>query len=239
MTAVARNSDGTVALTFDAPSGRQVVTADRVILTTPFAVLRRLDISRAGFDALKLKAINELGAGRNTKLLLQFTDRLWNRQGPWGLSNGSAYADLGFQNTWDTTRGQTGATGIIVNYTGGNTAASFKQSTSYSTAGTNPHIVTYAKSFLKQFDKVFPGIAGEWNGKATLSTPFRDPNLLLSYSYFRVGQYTSFAGYEGVPQGAVHFAGEHCSQNFQGYMEGGASEGVRAALEVFHALTGK
>jgi monoamine oxidase len=54
-----------------------------------------------------------------------------------------------------------------------------------------------------------------------------------------VGQYTSFSGYEGAAQGAIHFAGEHCSVNFQGYMEGGASEGARAALEVYHALTGR
>jgi monoamine oxidase len=239
MTAVKSNSNGSVSLSFQTPGGNKIVTADQVILTTPFAVLRHLDLTQAGFDSLKMKAINELGAGRNSKLLLQFASRYWNTVGPWGLSNGSAYADLGFQNTWDTTRGQAGETGIIVNYTGGNTAASFKQSRPYATAGTNPQIASYAKSFLKQFDKVFPGIAGEWNGKATLSTPFRDPNLLCSYSYFRVGQYTSFAGYEGVPQGAIHFAGEHCSRDFQGYMEGGASEGVRAALEVFHALTGK
>jgi len=31
-------------------------------------------------------------------------------------------------------------------------------------------------------------------------------------------------------------AGEHCSQDFQGYMEGGASEGIRAANEIVSAL---
>lgn len=236
MTALARNSDDTASLFFDAPGGKQTVTADHVILALPFAVLRRLDISRAGFDALKLKAINELGAGRNTKLLLQFTDRLWNRSGPWGLSNGSAYADLGFQNTWDTTRGQPGATGIIVNYTGGSTAAAFRQSTPYSTAAKNRQVSNYASAFLQQFETVFPGITSRWNGKATLSTPQIDPNLSCSYSYFRVGQYTAFSGYEGVAQGPIHFAGEHCSRDFQGYMEGGASEGARAGLEVFHAV---
>ena len=41
-----------------------------------------------------------------------------------------------------------------------------------------------------------------------------------------------------MPQGTIHFAGEHCSQDFQGYMEGGAREGERAALEVAHALAG-
>ena len=100
-------------------------------------------------------------------------------------------------------------------------------------------MTTYAKQLLSKLEVVYPGISKQWNGKATLSTPFRDPNLLCSYSYWRVGQYTSFSGYEKAQQGPIHFAGEHCSQDFQGYMEGGASEGKRAGLEVFHALTGK
>ena len=238
MTGVAANSNGTLSLTFDTGNTTKMVIADRVILTTPFPVLRRLDIGAAGFDELKQKAINELGAGRNSKLLLQFDSRYWNGNGPWGISNGSAYADTGFMNSWDSSRGQPGNSGLVVNYTGGATAALFSTITPYSNATQNPQVSTYAKSFLKQFEPVFPGITKQWNGKATLSTPFRDPNLLCSYSYWRVGQYTSFAGYEGVPQGAIHFAGEHCSQNFQGFMEGGGAEGARAALEVFHALTG-
>jgi monoamine oxidase len=51
-----------------------------------------------------------------------------------------------------------------------------------------------------------------------------------------VGQYTSITGYERVQQGNVFFAGEHTSIDFQGYMEGGASEGVRAANEILTAL---
>jgi monoamine oxidase len=39
-------------------------------------------------------------------------------------------------------------------------------------------------------------------------------------------------GYNASPG----FAGEHTSQDFQGYMEGGASEGVRAANEILTSL---
>ena len=45
-----------------------------------------------------------------------------------------------------------------------------------------------------------------------------------------------YAGYEAVRQGNVHFAGEHCSIDFQGYMEGGAREGQHAAVEVLSDL---
>lgn len=238
MSAIAKNTDGTVSLVFSTGTRTQTVVADQVILTTPFTVLRTLDIKNAGFDALKLKAINELGAGRNSKLMLQFNNRYWNMNGPWGVSNGEAYTDIGFQNCWDTSRGQFGASGLITNFTGGNIAAQFNSGVPYSNASQNPKVIPYAKSFANQLDAVFPGVSKRWNGKASLSTPFRDPNLLCSYSYWRIGQYTSFAGYESVAQGPIHFAGEHCSINFQGYMEGGASEGIRAALEVFHTSRG-
>jgi monoamine oxidase len=69
-----------------------------------------------------------------------------------------------------------------------------------------------------------------------LSTPATDPNFLCSYSYWKPGQYTGFSGYERQRQGNIHFAGEHCSIDFQGFMEGGASEGVRAAKEILSDL---
>jgi monoamine oxidase len=127
----------------------------------------------------------------------------------------------------------------MVNYSGGNVAGAFAAPTPYTNATQSPQVATYARTFPKQLETVFPGITKQWNGKATLSTSFRDPNLLSSYSYWKVGQYTSFRGYEGTAHPAIHFAGEHCSQNFQGYMEGAAAEATRAALEVYHALTGK
>ncbi len=230
MTGIARRSDGTYAVSFDGV--RNPVIADQVVLALPFAVLRTLDYRRAGFDDLKDTAIQDLGRGRNDKLQLQFDSRLWNGTGPWpGISNGSSYADTGYQNTWDVSRGQAGSRGILVDYTGGDVAGSFSPSTPYSDAS-SALVVSYATAFLGQLEPVFPGISALWNGKATLSAPALDPNLNCSYSYWRVGQYTAFSGYEKVRQGNVHFAGEHCSQDFQGFMEGGASEGARAGGEI-------
>ncbi len=84
MTSIATNRDGTVSLRFSTDSGSTTVTADQVILALPFSVLRTLDYSRAGFDNLKKTAITQLGAGRNTKLQLQFRGPLLERQGPVG-----------------------------------------------------------------------------------------------------------------------------------------------------------
>ena len=230
MTAIAVNSDGSISVSF---GKGKTVTADHVILCMSFAVLRTLNYSKAGFDTLKQTAITQLGSGRNAKLNLQFNSRPWNASG----STGSLYSDQPFQSAWEATRGQSGTTGILVEYPGASVAQSIGQSTPYTTTATNRQVTTYANQFLSQIEPIFPGITAQWNGKAMLSTPFTDPNLLCSYSYWKPGQYTGFSGYEGMRQGNIHFAGEHCSTSFQGFMEGGASEGVRAANEILTNLT--
>jgi monoamine oxidase len=193
-----------------------------VILTLPFSVLRTLDYSQAGFNAVKVMGIQQLGYGSNAKLALQFGDRPWNQSG----STGTTYADTGYQNTWEVTRGQPGATGILLNYLGSAGAA-------LSGNPSNPNVVRQcAQSFLAQLEAVFPGISAHWNGRATLDTPLYNPYSRGSYANWKVGQYTLFSGSERERSGNCHFAGEHCSINFQGYMEGAAEEGARAANEI-------
>jgi len=206
-------------------------------LTVPsFSILRHLDYSRAGFDALKQTAITQLGYGTNSKLKLQFDTRYWNQKGPWpGVSTGDIYTDLPFQSTWDTTIGQSGSEGIIINYTGGTVGASYQPNAPYSTSKDDPAVRKYAQDFLAQLEQVWPGISQHYTGRAALSYPTGDPNLLASYACYTPGQYTLFSGYERVRQGlhgTIHFAGEHTSINYQGYMEGGARTGAYAAYEI-------
>ena len=68
--------------------------------------------------------------------------------------------------------------------------------------------------------------------KAWLNDGNIDPHLRGAYSYFKVGQYTRFAGAQSLPAGNLHFAGEHTSLQFQGYMEGSVQSGYRAAREI-------
>lgn len=232
MTAIRKNGDGTITVTFSTPDGRQQETFDHVILTLPFSVLRNLDYSQAGFTRLKQTDIVQIGYGTNSKLQLQFDTRYWNSRGPWpGISSGAIFTDIGFQTTWEATRGQSGSTGIIVEFPGGNYGASYNPDGPYTTSD-NAKVRQYAHQFLRKLEEVWPGISSHYTGTATLSYPTGDPNLLGSYSCWLVGQYTTITGYEKVRQGNIHFAGEHCSYNFQGYMEGGAREGRRAANEV-------
>ena len=54
--------------------------------------------------------------------------------------------------------------------------------------------------------------------------------------YYKPGQYTRFEGAEPDISGACHFAGEHTTQDFQGYLQGAVFSGQRAAGEVLGAL---
>ena len=225
LTSIRLARGGGYTLTFNTSAGLKTAEADVVILTLPFSVLRKLDYSSAGFDELKQVAIQELGYGTNTKLSLQFSKRYWNSMGSWGTGDGNIYTDLFFQNTWDSSRGLAGLTGVLTAYMGGSNGASFTGAASpYAVAATDAYVRKYAIEFLSQLENVWPGVSRFWNGLATLSTPWTDPNLFGSYACWLVGQYTKFAGYERVRQGNCYFAGEHCSINFQGFMEGGAEE---------------
>jgi monoamine oxidase len=55
-------------------------------------------------------------------------------------------------------------------------------------------------------------------------------------AYWKVGQYTSFAGAEREQSFDCHFAGEHTSIDFQGYLNGGVETGQRAVTEILADL---
>jgi monoamine oxidase len=160
--------------------------------------------------------------GTNSKLHVQFDRRHWNTLG----CQGETYADTGYQNTWEVTRAQPGTAGILVDYTGGKIGASFGSGTP----------TERAQKFLKQIEPVLPGISARWNGRATIDFWTGYEWTKGSYSYWKVGQYTKFAGMEREQQGACHFAGEHTSIDFQGYLNGAVESGERAAGEILAAF---
>ena len=233
LVAIKRGKDDSITLSFATPEGVTEAQYDTVILTLPFSTLRHIDYRQAGFDALKQIAISELGYGTISKLFLQFDTRYWYQEGPWpGINSGFILTDLDISVLWDTSLGQTGRHGLLVDYTGGTIGASYSPEAPYSTSNDSERVQQYAQHCVQQLEHVFPGISIHYTGKAALSYPTGNPHALGSYSCWRVGQYTLFAGYEGVRQGPIHFAGEHCSTEWQGYMEGAAKEGERAAQEI-------
>jgi monoamine oxidase len=228
-----KRPNGTYVLRFQTRSGTIVEYADRVVLAMSFMVLRGLDFSGAGFDARKVRAINELGYGIHSKLHVQFDARPWTRKGAWpDPADGQIWTDLGFQCSVDYTLGQHGRCGIVEFFTTGGPGLIDMPATPYTFATQSPAVDRHVRRFLAQLDRIWPGTSKAYNGKATLGNAQVDPNILASYSTWLVGQYTSIAGYERVRQDRVHFAGEHCSVAYQGFMEGGAESGAAAAREI-------
>jgi monoamine oxidase len=226
LTAIKLNSGGSYTLTFSTGVGTKTVTADHVVLALPFSLLRSINYSKAGFEPLKVTAIKELPMGTNSKLHVEFKDRFWYDAG----NNGNTVADTGYQNTWEVSRAQGGGKGkgLLVDYTGGNVGASFGSGTPSSRA----------QQFMSQLQPLFPGttVSDHWTGRATIDFWTSYPWTKGSYSYWKVGQYTKFSGMEKERQGNCHFAGEHTSQDFQGYLNGGVETGERAAGEILGDL---
>ncbi|MEO6712311.1 MAG: NAD(P)/FAD-dependent oxidoreductase [Mycobacteriales bacterium] len=220
LTAIARNRTGSYLLTW---SNGTTTVADRVVLALPFSLLRKVDYSKAGFNPIKRKAIAHSSMGANAKLHLQFDERVWYDHD----CNGETYSDRGYQSSWEVSRAQPDRRGLLVNYSGGDYAKTF------SPANGSP--TERATEFLRQIEPVLPGITASWTGLAYIDDWSSNPWSLGSYSYWKVGAYTGFSGAEREASGACHFAGEHTSIDFQGYLNGAVESGYRAAAEILAA----
>ncbi|MEV8306461.1 NAD(P)/FAD-dependent oxidoreductase [Streptomyces flavidovirens] len=236
LTAVRANANGTQTLTFTDAGTTTTVTADHTILCVPLPVLQRLDLSAAGFDPLMTNLVRDARMGNCTKLNMQFSSRPWRGEGPWpGVSAGDCFTDSDVQQTWDTTKIQPGTGGILIQYGSGRLAKALTPGTPFATES-DPYVRDLAARRSREVDAFFPGTSKAWTGKAQLSAWHRNPYALGAYSYWPVGYLHRYAGYEGTPQGNIHIGGEHCSYDFQGFMEGGATEGERAARQVIGKL---
>lgn len=191
--------------------------ADAVVLALPFTLLRKVDI-RADLPPAKRKAIAELGYGTNSKLFLGYAARPWRKAG----YGGTFFTDGLIQNGWDHTRTQAGPAGGITLFQGGSAGLALgKQSPA-----------AQAEAFSKGVDAMFPGSQAARNGNSGAFHWPTFPWSLGSYACYKTGQWTTLAGEEGKATGNLFFAGEHCSGDFQGYMNGGAETGRRAAQAI-------
>ena len=224
LTAIAEEGDG-YELTFGGGSSTsqgEKVHAKHVVLAIPFSVLRDLTLD-VELSEEKADIIASLGYGTNAKVMGAFRTRIWRTEHD---SSGAVTSDAAFQQVWDTSLGQDGAQGILTNFLGGDTGASG--------ATSNPE--SWFQGVAAELEPVFPGIQGEYvEGSAVRMHWPSTPTAKGSYTCYRPGQW-SFWGLEGKREGNLHFAGEHTSLDFQGWMEGGAETGAFAAAEVLNDL---
>jgi monoamine oxidase len=221
--AVGRRADGLLRLTLRRGGATRVVDAAHVVLALPFTLLRdvRLDLE---LPPVKRKAIADLGYGTNAKLMVGFADRVWRNV---HRSNGSVSTDLPFQSTWETSRAQAGAAGILTNFTGGDHGVDLGRGSA----------ADQAAEMVRALETVFPGVAASRTGMKEVRFHWPShPWTRGSYASYLVGQWTTICGAEAEAVGPLRFAGEHCSLAAQGFMEGGCETGEAAAEAILEDM---
>jgi monoamine oxidase len=219
LTAMKRDADGRVRLSF---AGKPDVVAEHVVVTVPFSVLREVDLDASlGLDEKKARAIRELGYGTNAKHIVETIARPWTSAG----KSGEIYTTRDLQCAWDGSRALPALGGLLTNFRGGRQGRRLDQ--------------VSTRDVVAELDAVSPGIRDVAKPNGIVAHWPSVPTAKGSYSTYRVGQLTAFGGVEGLPAKNVHFAGEHTSLDFPGFMEGAVASGLRAADEVIAAIGGR
>ncbi len=212
--AVTANGDG-FTLSF---SGAKEVKADVVIITIPFSVLREVDM-RLEMPPEKKQAIRELGYGTNSKMALGYNERVWRKQG----FAGDVFNDY-LQNAWEHTQMQNnnqGPGGVTV-FLGGEAGRKMT--------------VEQRNGFVAGYDQIYPGSQAVYNERNFLFNWSNNVYVKGSYTCYLPGQWTAFGGAEAEPVGNLYFAGEHCSLDSQGFMDGSVESGKKAAEAILQKM---
>lgn len=225
-------------LVFDEGS---IVTAKYVVLTLPFTQLRKVSISLDSMSPKKRKCIDELGYGNNTKLVLIYDGRPWRE----GTAKAMGYL---FHNTivngWDGSYVHTAnnTKGAYICFFGGKTSEELRSLSTRSPMSPPwhswrtllpPEIISEMTNLL---EAPFPGSQKFFQNAHVFVNWIDYPYMEASYSCYKTGQWTSIAGMESESVGNVFFAGEHCSRDFQGFMNGAAESGRVAGLEILKKM---
>jgi monoamine oxidase len=211
-------SERSVTVTYSNAQGLQSITADRVICTLPFPILKEIEVTPA-FPDDKQRAINEIKLTPVTRTYLQFRNRVWEQA---GLS-GYGLSDLPIQNTYSPTLTQPGKNGILASYAGGQRALDL----SALSEGDRQSFVR------REMGNLFDGLDTQYEG-GTSYIWHEDQFARGAFAYFEPGQITTLLPIAQRPEGRIHFAGEHTSA-WHGWMNGALESGNRAAAEVNEA----
>ncbi len=201
----------------------KTVKADFVLLTLPLTTLRRVGLSIEGLTREKRACIQEYGYGDNSKLVLGFNQKIWRQAGYQGYMFNDKISD-----GWDSTQLQGSAGASYTVFTGGELGRQM----AYNFYNKQVEIDKY----LPIVERAFGNRKGQFNGKSLIAAWPTNQYALGSYGCFRPGQFTRFSSLVSEPIGNIYFAGEHCSEDAQGYMEGGAETGKSAAEVIIEKL---
>ena len=191
---------------------QQTLTADSVLCTIPFSVLR--DIELPALSARKLEVIKGTRYDAVSRVYLQTRNRFWEAKG----LNGFAFT-RGAIEIWQPTWSQPGPRGILMTYARPGEAeriTSLKENERISTT-------------LKQLDSMFDGLRQNFERGATKCW-MEDEWSRGAWAFVGLSDFFTASS----PEGRIHFAGEHLSPWFS-WMQGAVSSGLRAVKEINEA----
>jgi monoamine oxidase len=211
-------------------ANQPTVNADYVIIAIPFTLLRTVDLQVKLPPALN-QFIKEGNLGTNDKLFAGFSQKVWRK--PNGFV-GELWTDLGFAEVWDETQRQTDRKDGALNFFLGGDQVKILESGNIRAVG---------KKLLSYFETAIPGTEAAATGRFLRTQWTQNPFSKGAYSIFKPGQLTAFRKFfyieseqpserQDVTVGNLIFAGEHLSDEFYGFMNGGAQTGRLAAQVV-------
>jgi monoamine oxidase len=185
--------------------------AEHVVLTAPSRVWNKIAID----PPLPGTLVPQMGS--NTKMLIAVRRRFWRdaELAPDLLTDGPV------QLTWEGTDNQPGAGAVMVAFAGGSAA---EQTREWRPA-------ERIDRYLRELEPVYRAIRPNFVKARFMDWP-SDAWTKGAYSFPAPGQVTTIGPTLVEGLGRLHFAGEHTSYAFPGYMEGALSSGALVAKRI-------
>ncbi|HEY0728493.1 MAG TPA: FAD-dependent oxidoreductase, partial [Pyrinomonadaceae bacterium] len=202
----------TARVVFSKTGAQQTLTADAVLCTIPFSVLRKVELP--ALSSRKRDAIKRTHYDAVSRVYLQTKNRFWEERG----LNGFAFT-RGAIEVWHPTWDQPGPRGILKTYARPGEAERITK------LKENQRI----ESTLKQVDEIFSGLRANFERGVT--------KCWLDDEWSRgAWAFVAFSDFAAAvaPEGRIYFAGEHLSA-WVSWMQGALSSGLRAVKEIDEA----
>jgi monoamine oxidase len=177
-----------------------------------------------------VKVIDTMGMGTDAKVQLELTRKTWPALGYAGATYGEWD---GLACGWDGSvqLGPDASPALFACFPG----ASFGlYGLTGAAHGPTPH--ADVKWALGELDRVYPGTKDVYAGRSYEDHWALDPWVKGAYSYYRVGQYTTYGKIAQAPQRPYLFAGEHTSIENIGFLDGALETGEEAAKQLLKYL---
>lgn len=198
---------------FQLKLGHTSVSASHVVVTLPISILKKISgLTDLPLNTRTRRSILELGMGQNSKSMMEFSTRIWREEQ--NLS-GSLFSDRGIECAWETSRAQSGTSGILTHFL----------------TGELPPESRGIPLLLRSLDPVIPGLSTHYTRRlGAFSWPTHSESL-GSYSCPLLGQWSDLVGAFQSPEceDQLYFAGEHCSVDHMGFMNGAVESAGRVA----------